>query len=58
MTEWFAAFTIFVLCALALLLFIRRTQGMKGDINAARAEFRTTRSGMSVRSVRDLEGMR
>jgi hypothetical protein len=39
MTEWLVAFAIFALCVLAILLFIQNAQGMKGDVNAAQAEF-------------------
>jgi hypothetical protein len=39
MTAWLVAFIILALGALALLLFIRRIQRMKGAVTAARAEF-------------------
>lgn len=39
MMTWLIALTILALCALALILFIRKVRGMKGDVDAAQAEF-------------------
>ena len=39
MIAWMVALTMLGLCALALALFIRKVQGMKGGVAAAHAEF-------------------
>ena len=39
MNGWLVVLLIVALCAGALILFIRKVKGMKGDVDAARAEF-------------------
>src|SRR5438045_8127055 len=39
MIVWLVALTILTLCAVALILLVRKTQGMKGEVDAARVDF-------------------